>query len=122
FAGGAAKDSSNLHPQDAVHRAAEYFIDWTYSLKVQDASGRPVHGASVAIVDAHHRGVFQGITDQSGNLSVALTELHAFNSAAAVNRETDTPHFVTVSSGNCRQSLSITLAGPAAQTLKLSCH
>src|SRR5207302_892517 len=104
------------------HRAAEYFIDWTYSLKVQDASGRPVQGASVEIVDAHHRGVFQGITDQSGSISAALTELHAFNSAAAVNRETETPHRVTLNAGRCRQSLSVTLDRPTAQTMKLNCH
>ena len=122
FTGGAAKDSTDLHTQDANHRAAEYFIDWTYSLKVQNASGQPARGASVEIVDAHHHGVFQEMTDQSGNISVALTELHAFNSAAAVNRETDTPHFVTVSSGNCRQSLSITLDRPTVQTMKLNCR
>ncbi|PYX91860.1 MAG: hypothetical protein DMG67_08720 [Acidobacteria bacterium] len=122
FTGGAAKDSTDLHTQDANHRAAEYFIDWTYSLKVQNASGQPAQGASVEIVDAHHHGVFQEMTDQSGNISVALTELHAFNSAAAVNRETDTPHFVTVSSGNCRQSLSITLDRPTVQTMKLNCR
>src|SRR5207249_10382442 len=122
FSGGAAKDSTNLHIQDADHRAAEYFIDWTYTLKLEDASGNALANATVEITDALQRRVFKGITDQSGQISEGLTELHFFNSPAAVNREMDTPHHMSVNFESCRQDFSVTIDRPTVQALKLNCH
>ena len=111
-----------MRVQDSDHRAAEYFIDWTYALALHDAAGKPVAHAVVRIDDAHHRPAFIATTDEKGTISAVLTELHVFNSADGVTRERDTPHTVSVTAGACRSTFFVTADHTLAEARELDCH
>jgi len=124
FTGGAAKDSTDMRPIDGNHQSAEYFIDWTYTLTVQDSFGNTISGATVTISDALGNRVFNGSTDRDGQISTTLNEFRMFNSASVVTKEMHTPHTVMVSAQKCptsRSPLTVKIDQTTVQTVQLTC-
>jgi hypothetical protein len=80
---------------------AEYFIDWTVTLLVEDRHKRPIPNADVAISDIFGHLVSQVRTNGKGAISVSLTELRVHNTTATVVRELQTPHRVEIRSKEC---------------------
>jgi hypothetical protein len=110
FLPGAAKDSTNLRPIDESNWPgfAEYFIDWTVTLLLQDQQSKPVQGADVSITDALGNSAFKGKTDQLGKISLPLTEFRMYNTATHVIQEPHTPYQIMVSMQNCTVDASAT--------------
>jgi hypothetical protein len=125
FAGGAAKDSTDMRAIGSNRQYAEYFIDWTYTLDVKTASGNAVSGATVTITDATHKQVFSGQTNASGEISVVLNEFKVFNTREGVTREPHTPDEVTVRAPGCTpnpDSFTVTLSQTTTQKIQLTCE
>jgi hypothetical protein len=121
FIGGAAKDSTDLTAISANAAYGEYYIDWTYTLTVQNATGSPLPGAAVTIVDALGATAFTGTTDANGQVSVVLNEFHMFSTAAGVTKEMHTPHVVSAIGTGCAvAAVSATIAQASSQTV--TCH
>jgi len=126
FKNGAAKDSTDMQPIGALgwHLSAEYFIDWTLALTVNDAEDKPLAKVSVKIADSGHSQIFTGITDSSGKVSAILNELHVFNTKSSVEKQRNTPYTVNIEKAGCSpaQFLQPPLAGPTLRVVQLSCH
>jgi len=121
FIGGAAKDSTDLTAISANAAYGEYYIDWTYTLTVQNATGSPLPGAAVTIVDALGATAFTGTTDANGQISPVLNEFHMFSTAAGVTKEMHTPHVVSAIGTGCAvAAVSATIAQTSSQTV--TCH
>jgi len=101
FIGGAAKDSTDLTPISANAAYGEYYIDWTYTLTVQNLSGSPLPGATVTILDALNATAFTGTTDANGQISVVLNEFHMFSTTSGVTKQISTPHTVSAVGTGC---------------------
>jgi hypothetical protein len=80
---------------------SEYFIDWTVTLSVQDQRRSPVPGANVSIIDALGHLAYEGKTNQTGSISVPLTEFRMYNTPTRVRQEFHTPYKVTISKQGC---------------------
>jgi hypothetical protein len=125
FVGGAARDSTDMRPINAVDGPGygEYFIDWTFTLRVEDSDGKPMPGAAVSITDAVGRTAYQGATNQEGQVALPLTELRMYNTASRVVRECHTPYKVSVAQKGCvdAPSFAIDVKEPTSHTAKLAC-
>jgi len=125
FAGGAAKNSTDMRAIGSNRQYAEYFIDWTYTLDVKTASGNAVSGATVTITDATHKQVFSGQTNASGEISVVLNEFKVFNTREGVTHEPHTPDEVTVRAPGCTpnpDSFTVSLSQTTTQKIQLTCE
>jgi len=121
FTGGAAKDSTDLTAISANAAYGEYYIDWTYTLTVQNSTGSPLPGAAVTILDALGATAFTGTTDANGQVSVVLNEFHMFSTASGVTKEMHTPHVVSAVGTGCTvTAFSATIAQTSSQTV--TCH
>ena len=99
----------------------EYFIDYTYTLTVENSSGVPIPGAAVAITNALGKQVFSGYTNANGVASTTLTDLHVFNSTSSITQEVDTPDTVAISAnGYTAKNFSVTMTQTTNQTQQLS--
>jgi hypothetical protein len=125
FVGGAAKDSTDMRPINAVDGPGygEYFIDWTFTLAVEDTDGKPVPSASVSITDAFGHAAYQGVTNQEGKVALPLTEFRMYNTASRVVRERHTPYKVAITQKDCMDapSFAIDVKEPTSHTAKLAC-
>jgi hypothetical protein len=125
FVGGAKKDSTDMRPINSVDGPGygEYFIDWTFTLLVEDSGGKPVLGAAVSITDATGRAAYQGVTNQEGRVAVPLTEFRMYNTASRVVRERFTPYKVAITQKDCTDapSFAIDVKEPTSHTAKLAC-
>jgi hypothetical protein len=126
FVGGAKKDSTDMKPILANQDwpgPAEYFIDWTFTLLVQDPNEKPMPGAAVSIMDSAGHTAFQGVTSQEGKIAVPLTEFRMYNTSSRVVKEQHTPYRVTIKQQGCGDSPSffIDLKEPTSHTAKLAC-
>lgn len=107
FQNGAAKDSTNMNRilvNGDWPGPAEYFIDWTLRLTVQDQNHRTVPAATVEIKDAMQNSVYRGTTDTDGKASAVLTEFRMFNDAAAVHKEKHAPYLISIHKAGCQSS------------------
>lgn len=102
FLNGASKDSTNMQQISSGNwpGADEYFIDWTLTLFTARNEG-PLGGATVTIIDALGRKVFEGTTDAQGRLATVLTEFRRFNTPDGVTKEMHTPHSITIKHEGC---------------------
>ncbi|MBZ5700353.1 MAG: hypothetical protein LAN84_00740 [Acidobacteriia bacterium] len=124
FTGGAAKDSTDMQAIGPNRLSAEYFIDWTYTLTVQNTLARPVAGASVTIRDARGEPAFTGTTDANGRVSAVLNELHMHNTSSAVIRQVNTPHTISVTAAGCTGAPApypVKVTQTITQTVQLQC-
>jgi hypothetical protein len=104
FEGGAEKTSMDMKPiasNGDWPGPSEYFIDWTFSLLVQDQNKRALANANVSIQDARGQTAYVGKTNAEGSVSVVLTELRIYNTLATVLRERRTPYRVRVAKPGC---------------------
>ena len=124
FEGGAVKESTDMRSIGSSRQYSEYFIDWTYSLEVQDAQGKPVPGAAISVKDATDNTVYRGISDDKGQISVVLNEFKKFNTNWTVKKEMHTPHTIYISNPSCEQkenTLKVIIDHPTHQTYVLEC-
>jgi hypothetical protein len=125
FIGGAKKDSTDMRPINATDGPgyAEYFIDWTFTLLVEDADGKPVPGAAVSIMDVVGSAAYQGVTNQEGQVALPLTEFRIYNTTSRVVRERHTPYKVSITQNGCSDapSFAIDVKEPTSHTAKLAC-
>jgi hypothetical protein len=123
FQGQASKTSTDMTVPGNNGQSAEYWIDWTYTLTVQDSSGTPMNGASVAIYDRLNQPVFSGQTNAHGVVSAALSEFRMYSSGGSATQEMHTPHTVVISSAGCaNQTFSTTVQQTTAQTVQFTCQ
>jgi len=126
FQNGATKDSTDMKAIDSVNwpGPAEYFIDWTFRLRVRDHDLKPVIGATIAVTDALGNSVFQGTTDQDGSISTLLTEFRMYNTATLVQKEEHSPYRLDVKKAGCKSSLKdlvLPITKTTAQELLIDC-
>lgn len=125
FRNGASKNSTDMQPIGANewHLAAEYFVDWTLRLTVNDGAGHPTPGAMVEVYDAKQAQAFRGTTDANGGVETVLTELHVHNTKAGVEKELRTPYLVKISKSGCVPSRPTVVDLTRATTLsvEMSC-
>jgi hypothetical protein len=121
FTGSASKTSTNMTVPGNNGTTAEYWIDWTYSLTVEDGSGAAVSGASVSITDALGNNIYSGTTNSSGQISAVVTEFRMHNSGTSATQEMHTPDAVTVSASGCSTlSYSVTVSGTMSDTRSMT--
>lgn len=123
FVGGEDPNSNNMSAINGNHPFSEYYIDWTYTLTVQNASGNPLPGAAVAIVDANSNSVFAGTTDSNGQISTPLNQVHWYSTASNVVQQVNTPHAITVTAVGCSVAsspISTSITQTTSQTVV--CH
>lgn len=126
FENGASKDSTDMQAINPAQWPAfdEYFIDWSYSLTLQDDQGKPVSNAAVSITDSTRRTVYEGTTDANGKISTVLNEFRMFNNTFEAAKETHTPHLVTLKKDGCvakQNQLAVTISEPTQQNIAMSC-
>jgi hypothetical protein len=125
FIGGAKKDSTDMRPINATDGPgyAEYSIDWTFTLLVEDADDKPLPGAAVSITDAVGSAAYQGVTNQEGKVALPLTEFRMYNTTSRVVRERHTPYTVSITQKGCTDtpSFAIDVKEPTSHTAKLAC-
>jgi len=124
FTGLASKTSTNMQAQDENHRFAEYWIDWTYTLSVQDQTGKPVSGAAVRITNALGESVYSGTTNHEGKISAVLSEFRMYNTPTEVKTERQTPHHVDILKKGCQQDLKssvVSVTQTTTQTVQVAC-
>ena len=126
FENGAAKDSTDMRPINSVSDwpgPAEYFIDWTLEISLQDQDNRPVNGVSIEIKNSGDRHVFQGVSDDYGRISTVLTELKVYNTASDVRRQVDTPYSLSIQKEGCQtiSGLALSITGPTKKNIVMSC-
>ncbi len=128
FLGGAKKESTDMRPilsNGDWPGPSEYFVDWTVTLFVQDQLRRPVPAADISIRDALGHAAYQGKTNQTGNVSVPLTEFRIYNTSTQVRQEFHTPYIVTISKKGCsvrHPTLFIEVKEKIFQKVELSCE
>jgi hypothetical protein len=121
FTGSASKTSTNMTVPGNNGQTAEYWIDWTYTLAVEDGAGAAVSGASVSITDALGNNIYSGTTNSSGQVSAVLSEFRMHNSGTSAVQEMHTPDAVTISASGCTTlSYSVTVSGTMSDTRSLS--
>ncbi|MGA8231675.1 MAG: putative Ig domain-containing protein, partial [Candidatus Acidiferrales bacterium] len=121
FTGSASKTSTNMTVPGNNGQTAEYWIDWTYTLTVEDGSGAVVSGASVSITDALGNNIYSGTTNSSGQISAVVTEFRMYNSGTSATQEMHTPDAVTVSASGCTTlSYSVTVSGTMSDTRSMA--
>jgi hypothetical protein len=123
FLNGAAKDDTDMKPILSVADwpgPAEYFIDWTVKLSVQDQGREPVVGASIEIKNALNHPVFEGLTDKNGTISTTLAELKIYNNATQVKKEFYTPYSLNVHKDGCQPN-SQTVTQVVRQIITINC-
>ncbi len=121
FTGSASKTSTSMTVPGNNGQTAEYWIDWTYTVTVEDGTGAAVSGAAVSIKDALGNSVFSGTTNSSGQASAVLTELRMHNSGTSAVEEMHTPDAVTISASGCTTlSYSTTISGTTSETRSMS--
>jgi hypothetical protein len=102
--------------------SAEYFIDWTLTVRVRNSQEKPISGADVAVSDVSGHLVFQGATSQEGTVSIPLTERRVYNTATSVVRESRTPHRVEIRKKGCpSQTFSISANKKIFREILLDC-
>jgi hypothetical protein len=126
FEGGAAKDSTDMKPIYSVADwpgPAEYFVDWSLELTVENQDRKSVNGAAIEIRNAFGRKVFQGVSDVDGKLSTVLTELKVYNTASEVKLETDSPFSLGVQKAGCKtiDDLKFPILRPSKEKIVMSC-
>jgi hypothetical protein len=126
FENGAAKDSTDMQAINPAQWPAfgEYFIDWSYSLTVQDDRGDPVPNVTIFVTDSTKRTVYEGTTNASGKISTVLNEFRMFNNTFETAKEMHTPHQVTVKKDGCvakPNEFSITITEATQQTTAMNC-
>jgi hypothetical protein len=122
FQGEASKTSTDMSVPGSNGQPAEYWIDWTYTLTVQDSSGAPMSGALVTIYDHLNQLVFAGQANANGVVSGALSEFRMYSNGSLPTQEMHTPHTVTISSAGCaNQTFSTTVQQTTAQTFQTAC-
>ncbi len=121
FTGSASKTSTNMTVPGSNGQTAEYWIDWTYTLTVEDGTGAAVSGASVSITDALGNSIYSGTTNSSGQISAVVTEFRMYNSGTSATQEMHTPDAVTVSAAGCSTlSYSVTVSGTMSDTRSMT--
>ena len=121
FTGSASKTSTSMTVPGNNGQTAEYWIDWTYTLTVEDAAGAALGGASVSIKDALGNSIYSGTTNSSGQISAVVTEFRMHNSGTSAVQEMRTPDAVTISASGCTTlSYSVTVSGTMSDTRSLS--
>jgi hypothetical protein len=121
FTGSASKTSTSMSVPGSNGQTAEYWIDWTYTVTVQDGTGAAVSGASVSIKDDLGNSVFSGTTNASGQASAVLTEFRMHNSGSSAVQEMHTPDAVSISKSGCTTlSYSTTISGTTSETRSMS--
>jgi hypothetical protein len=127
FENGADKASTDMKPVRSNGDwpgPSEYFIDWTVRLSVRDQLRSPVSGAHVSILDALGHSAYQGETNETGDISVPLTEFRIYNTATQVLRELHTPYRVAISKKGCSvapPTLLIEVKKKTFQEVEISC-
>jgi hypothetical protein len=121
FTGSASKTSTSMTVPGDNGQTAEYWIDWTYTLTVEDGTGAKVSGASVSIKDALGNNIYSGTTNSSGQVSSVVTEFRMHNSGTSAVQEMHTPNAVTVSASGCTTlSYSVSVAGTMSDTRSMT--
>jgi hypothetical protein len=127
FLDGARKDSTDMKPVLANQDwpgPSEYFVDWTFTLSVDDQHQKSVAGAEISIRDALGRSVYQGKTNLEGRIAVPLTEFRMYNTASQVLQERHNPYQVTVAGRRCGApaiSLPIEVTETTVRTVDIAC-
>jgi hypothetical protein len=124
FLNGANKDDTTMSVINGNHPYAEYFIDWTYTLTVQDQQGNALSGATVVITDSLNNQVFSGATDAKGQVSTVLNEFKRYSTKMVIIKEMHTPHIVKVTYARCdpRENVTkVTMDHMTSQTVERSC-
>jgi hypothetical protein len=117
FTGSASKTSTSMTVPGNNGQTAEYWIDWTYTVTVEDGTGAAVSGASVSIIDDLGNNVFAGTTNSSGQASAVLTEFRMHNSGTSAVQEMHTPDAVSISKSGCTTlNYSTTVAATTSET------
>ena len=121
FTGSASKTSTSMTVPGSNGQTAEYWIDWTYTVTVEDGSGAAVSGASVSITDALGNNVFSGTTNSSGQATAVLTEFRMYNSGSSAVQEMRTPDTVSISASGCTTlNYSTTISGTTSETRSMT--
>jgi hypothetical protein len=121
FTGSASKTSTTMTVPGSNGQTAEYWIDWTYTVTVEDGSGAAVSGASVSITDALGNNVFSGTTNSSGQATAVLTEFRMYNSGSSAVQEMRTPDAVSISASGCTTlNYSTTISGTTSETRSMT--
>jgi hypothetical protein len=122
FQGEASKTSTDMTVPGNNGQSAEYWIDWTYTLTLQNSSGAAMNGASVAIYDQLNQLVFSGQSNGSGVVSAVLSEFRMYANGGSAAQEMHTPHTVVISSPGCaNQTFSTSVEQTTAQTFQTAC-
>jgi hypothetical protein len=127
FQNGAARDSTDMKPilsADDWPGPAEYFIDWSVELFLQDQELKPVIGVSVNIEDALGQSVFHGLSDKDGRVSMTLTELKIYNTVSDVKKEIDNPYTVSMYKEGCETDFKrsvLSVGQPTVESISLTC-
>jgi len=127
FQNGATKESTDMKRVLGAGDwpgPAEYFIDWTFRLRVQDHELKPVIGATIDITDALGNSAFRGITDQEGSISTVLTEFRKYNTSTVVQKEEHSPYRLHVRKASCQSSLEdavLSITKTTAETFRIDC-
>jgi len=100
YEGGASQDNVKFSSSGQV-----LTFEWTLNVRVQNSSGNPVSGVSIAIKDKNGNQVASGTTNSNGDYSVPLKQYIHRQSG----KEYYTPHTVTVSSGSWSTTQTITM-------------
>jgi len=124
FSGGAGKASTDMRPigvNGDWPGPDEYFIDWTLKLHLENG-GMPVTGADIAVQDSLGQLVYQGRSNQEGQIAAVVTEFRMYNTTAAVINERHTPHRIQVTREHCQPvQYEIAVDHTMSRTIELNC-
>jgi hypothetical protein len=126
FENGAAKDSTDMRPINSLSDwpgPAEYFIDWTLEISLEDQDGRPVKGVFIETKNSGNYYVFQGVSNEYGKISTVLTELKVYNTASEVRQRLDTPYSLSMQKEGCQTiiGLALSITGPTKKNIVINC-
>lgn len=119
YQGGAAADNIGV---SGGSNSFSYYVKWSYNVTVQNASGQPLSGVTVAAV-ATGGGIetVSQVTDASGKAQLILTDHFVSGTSTSSPTTVDyNPHTVTVTATGCTVSTSpfpLTLNQTTNQTL-----
>jgi hypothetical protein len=104
FGSGISPTDTVLPAQGPNNKAVSLYIDWTITLTVQNQSGSPISGASVAYSNAMSNQECTAITDSTGTANCILTQYRLNNDTGANQIESHNPFSFTISAPGCTTS------------------
>jgi hypothetical protein len=126
FENGAAKDSNDMRPINSAGDwpgPAEYFVDWSAELTIENQDRSPLNGVAVEIRTALGRRIFQGVSDAEGKIFIVLTEVKVYNTTSEVRQEAHSPYSLDLQKEGCQtiDGFRLPISRPSKEKIGMSC-